>query len=166
MRLTVEDRFWSYVDKTGDCWLWTGFVMPDGYGIIRVAGCNWRVHRLSYEWMYGPIPEGLFVCHHCDVPLCVNPLHLFAGTALDNNRDRDRKGRGRWASGDNCGARTHPEQQPRGIRHGMARLSEDDVLTIRAAIAGGTRQCDLADQYGVSRPLITLIKQRKLWGHL
>lgn len=140
--------------------------MPDGYGIIRVAGRNVRVHRMAYELAHGPIPDGLLVCHHCDTPPCVRPDHLFVGTVIDNIRDMDEKGRRGSASGDHSGARTHPERQVRGTRHGMARLNEADVVTIRSALHAGTPAYLLAAEYQVSRALITRIKKRQLWAHI
>lgn len=79
------------------CWLWTQTVDKDGYGVLayRVAGkkATVRAHRASFMAFVGEIQRGLFVCHKCDVPGCVNPSHLFLGTALDNTRDMIRKGR-------------------------------------------------------------------------
>lgn len=94
---TAEERFWNYVQKTETCWLWTGSRADTGYGVHwtdekKLVGA----HRYSYELHNGPIPEGLFACHHCDNPPCVNPDHLFPGTAEDNAQDMSRKGR--WAN--------------------------------------------------------------------
>jgi hypothetical protein len=84
-------RFWSHVLESPACWIWTGNIGPNGYGRFGQR----YAHRLSYEWMRGPIPEGMFVLHHCDNPPCVRPDHLFLGTAADNSHDMVRKGR--WA---------------------------------------------------------------------
>lgn len=166
MKRSVEERFWEKVNKSNECWLWTAGLGTDGYGMFRLNGHNVVASRWAYEALVGPIPEGLLVCHHCDTPRCVRPEHLFVGTVLDNIRDMDQKGRRSWARGDKCGARTHPESQPRGARHGMARLTETDVLAIRAALEEGTPAHKLAAKYRVSRALITLIKQRHLWAHI
>lgn len=102
-----EDRFWAKVDKSGDCWVWTASVFRErlGYGKFQTGSNRGEsrvayAHRVSWELHFGPIPNGLFVCHHCDNPPCVRPDHLFLGTAADNVRDMDRKGRDRhWGRG-------------------------------------------------------------------
>ena len=94
------ESFWSRVDKSGDCWIWTG-ATRDGYGVIRRRlAPDSGAHRVAWELTIGPIGPGLNVCHHCDVPLCVRPDHLFLGTQSDNLQDASRKGRlGKFARG-------------------------------------------------------------------
>lgn len=87
----------SIPEPNSGCWLWTGAYSDGGYGLLdaKIAGRReTRAHRVSYHAFVGPIPVGLFICHRCDVPCCVNPDHLFLGTPLDNTRDMIRKGRG------------------------------------------------------------------------
>jgi hypothetical protein len=96
-RAPLEERFWAKVDKSGDCWLWTGATGgKDGYGKIqrgrRGMGYLWA-HRVAFDLEYGAIPLGLQVLHRCDNPLCVRPEHLFLGTRSDNMRDAANKGR-------------------------------------------------------------------------
>lgn len=88
------DRFWSRVNRghPDHCWTWEG-LKSKGYGYLCHEGIYIRAHRLSYEIHNGEIPKGLLICHHCDEPSCVNPVHLFLGTNRDNMIDALRKGR-------------------------------------------------------------------------
>jgi len=94
----IVDRFWTRVDRSAGaegCWPWVAGKSGCGYGTLGVNWTDQYVHRLSYEMNFGPIPDGMCVCHHCDNPPCVNPLHLFLGTVGDNVRDMVQKGRWR-----------------------------------------------------------------------
>lgn len=75
--LSAEDRFWAKVEKTATCWLWRGAISADGYGNFGLEdGRTGSAHRVSYEWIVGPIPEGAVIDHLCRVRTCVNPAHL------------------------------------------------------------------------------------------
>lgn len=98
MKTTIERFTEKYIPvPEAGCWLWERAVLPAGYGLFGMRGRKGRrmflAHRVSWELHNGPIPEGLVVCHKCDVPSCVNPDHLFIGTASDNQKDCFRKGR-------------------------------------------------------------------------
>ncbi len=83
----------SKIEKTDSCWLWTGYVTTRGYGYIGFLKRRWLAHRLFYTAFKGPIPDGLMVCHSCDVPACVNLDHLWLGSQGENVMDCLRKGR-------------------------------------------------------------------------
>lgn len=93
-KIDLKDRFHNKYDIDGNgCWIWNGALRKDGYGILKINGRCDGAHRYSYEISKGEIPTGLFVCHKCDVPSCVNPEHLFIGTQEDNMKDSVSKGR-------------------------------------------------------------------------
>ncbi|HEX6786952.1 MAG TPA: HNH endonuclease [Acidimicrobiales bacterium] len=146
-------RFWERVTKTDTCWLWTGYRQAGRYGMLRVVEGATRtvgVHRLSWELHYGPIPDGLLVCHTCDVRACVRPDHLFLGTPTDNVQDMLAKGRGRL-----------------GDAHPNARLTAESVREIRRQRAEeGATGVDLAQRFGVGRSTVYRMLHRETWVHL
>ena len=102
-RGTPEQRFWKFVDKTGDCWLWTGSINPNGYGTFTFQGKTIGAHIFSRILHSGPIPAGCNVLHRCDIRKCVRPDHLFAGTQQENIHDCIAKGRHRPGQGERHG---------------------------------------------------------------
>lgn len=118
----TADRFWARVDRSGDCWIWTGAKIYKGYGVVTINKTRHYAHRLAFAIARGPIPPGMFVCHHCDNPPCCNPAHLFAGTPKDNSQDMVSKGRHLY--------RPAPTRQ--GTRNASFRLSPDMNAYVRA----------------------------------
>lgn len=157
MRKSLAERFWEKVDVQGenDCWNWIAQKSGNGrYGAIKVGGkrgCNIHAHRVAWELANGPIPDGLCVCHSCDNGFCVNPKHLWLGTHMENMIDRDRKGR---------------NINHRGSMHGMAKLTESDVLAIRGLWRSGRSQTEIARDFPVTKHAIFRIVNRRTWKHL
>lgn len=138
------------VPVKGDCLQWINGLDKDGYGIFYANGKTYKAHRVAYSLSKGD-PAGMCVCHSCDNPSCVNPNHLFLGTISDNNKDRHSKGRSK-------------NKPTPGESHNMAKLSNEDVLYIRASL--DCLQKDLASRYSVSIPTISNIQNNKTWKHL
>ena len=99
-RISVPERFWPKVDKSGDCWLWTGAVNQWGYGIASSEGRKVMAHRAAWELTHGPIPDGARVRHRCDSRACVRPDHLFLREGERLTDDEVRSIRRRYAAGE------------------------------------------------------------------
>jgi hypothetical protein len=146
------NRFWSKVAKGGsdDCWEWLACKHVAGYGKFWAGHGNKLTHRVSWIIHNGEIPDDLHVCHKCDNPACVNPHHLFLGTAADNMKDRNDKNR-----------------QAMGERHGPAKLTESEVYEIFDLYSsGGFTYKGLGAIYGVGPVAIYSIMNGKNWTHL
>ena len=143
--------FWRLVDKSGTCWIWNGYVNPQGYGRIKIQKRATLAHRRAWEITHGPIADpGLCVCHHCDNRRCVNPAHLFLGTRLDNNKDRSRKGRTR--SGPVKPYRARAEAEAIGIRppNGSIRAAHDETR----------RGSQLSCEHGIGSEVMNMLRRR------
>src|ERR1035438_7769338 len=103
-----SERFWSKVKKTDECWVWLSTKNKQSYGVFAIKRKSVKAHRISWEIKNGKIPDRIFVLHKCDNPQCVNPDHLFLGSAKDNTQDMLSKGRNRNAYGEKHGSKTHP----------------------------------------------------------
>ena len=141
------ERFMSYVNKTDNCWLWTGTLNTDGYGHFDLAGKGYGTHRLLYIHCYGTIDDGLDVRHKCLPKNCCNPSHLELGTKAQNAQDRVRDGT------DN-----------RGEKHGKAKLTAHQILQIRARATES--RITLTQEFGVSQTTISNIIARRTWNHI
>jgi hypothetical protein len=121
----LDDR--SILDPKTGCRLWTKSRVS-GYGAIRVSGRLIGAHRAAWIARHGAIPAGLFVCHRCDTPLCINPEHLFLGTQKQNMADRALKMRARKRAGTQQVVRVSPDLLRLEI---MGREIISQVLTVR-----------------------------------
>lgn len=143
------------IDDNG-CWRSSYAITNKGYSRVWVDGENIRVHRLSYQMFRGQIPEGMMVCHTCDVRNCWNPDHLFLGTAQDNYHDMVRKGR-RSPKAPGCLKGT-------GIQNSI--LDEAKVIEIRRRNRSGESYSVLAKEFGIHKSTISQIMLRKTWAHV
>lgn len=163
----IKERFLKKVQKTDSCWLWAASKNNWGYGQFNMNGKMQRSHRVSYELFIGEIPDGLFVCHSCDTPACVNPDHLWIGSHADNTRDKMKKGRHVSAVGEKHWSRTQSEKVPRGEEHSNSKLTETQVLKIREKYATGKySHRGLGKEFDVDSATIGRIIRRTQWKHL
>lgn len=151
--LSPIERVWLKVDRSdaAGCWpfIGAGTRRPAGHGRIKVSAPGERlrcaqVHRVVYESLHGPIPDGMVVRHACDNPPCCRPDHLLIGTQHDNVRDMHERGRA-----------GHGEL--RGAAHPLARLTDAQVTEIRASRAQGALIRELAERYGIGTSQVSRI---------
>lgn len=150
------DRFWAKVNKNGPipehrpelgpCWVWTAHCNVKGYGNFTFKGDEKLAHRFSYEVFVANIEDGLFICHHCDNPPCVNQSHLFQGTRIDNVQDAVKK-----------------ERMAKGETHSKTKLTAEQVMEIRKS---DLTYPELAERYGMSLVGIKHIRWGLRWKHL
>lgn len=192
---SVEERFWSKVDKNGPmcerlgsrCWVWTESTTKAGYGRFWVNDTTELAHRVAWEFdnntklpTFSGLKTGVLVLHGCDNPPCCNPKHLRAGSHSDNMVDMT--ARQRAAAGNNNGSRLYPEKLKRGEEHPLrkdpskavrgekqhsAKLTATDVEKIRSEyIHRTTSLSKLAVHFGVSKTSVEKIVYRKTWKHV
>jgi hypothetical protein len=156
MTIHPFDRFDElYIpEPNSGCWLWLGHINNKGYGKFQLKRGGYSLvyaHRFSYE-VYNcvEVPPHLHVCHSCDIPCCVNPDHLWAGTRSDNMQDCVAKGRFRKLG--------NP-----GSKNGRAILKEDQIMAIRNDVRSLRK---IGREYGLDYTVISKIKAGKLWRHI
>ena len=145
-----EEKF--IPEPNSGCWIW--FASNSGeedslaYGCMKYEGKHISAHRISYELYCSEIPDGMQVLHKCDFPPCVNPEHLFLGTASDNMNDMFAKKR-------------HPIKL--GIEHYKAKLDWEKVEQIRKLSAKGMGRREIARLFGVTHGAIGFIVKNQAW---
>lgn len=146
----VKVRFWSKVKKTDGCWLWVGGARnPAGYGQFKFNGKQIAAHRFSYAVTHNDDPQGFVICHHCDNPQCVNPDHIYKGTATDNAADRENRGR---------------SNRPVGENRSDTKLTNAQVLRMRELYSNGEQSIyGLSSKFGVVAQNVHEIVTGKLY---
>lgn len=160
--MPVAERFWSFVNKTDGCWIWTGAKDADGYGhftIRRQRKCEqFRSHRMSWILTFGELAADILVLHNCDknypcgdisYRLCVRPEHLWLGTNIENIRDMDEKRR-----------------RAIGHRNGTAKLTDDKVRYARQQHAAGRSIVSIAKELEVTQSVMGKAISGQLWKHV
>src|SRR5208282_854629 len=147
----TKDEIFSLVQTVPEsgCWIWMGSINSSGYGNASHNRKTIRAHRLSWTLFNGLIPDGLWVLHKCDVPSCVNPSHLFLGTAGDNTQDALSKGRMAY-----------------GERHGLTKLTTDLVIEIRRRYTSGESPRAIGASLGMNRDSIRKLATGITWRHV
>jgi hypothetical protein len=149
------ERFWTMVKIGSDaeCWPWTGALTRGGYGQVCVGGPgaprrNRSAHRIAWEASRGPIPDGVWILHHCDIPCCCNPAHMFHGDVKRNSQDMRERLR-----------------SLRGTRNSNVKLTEAAVMQIRA-LRGLMSASRIANRFGITKAAVSKIQLGRTWKHL
>jgi len=149
----ISERFWEKVNikNENDCWEWRASTRHGfGYGQFSFNGYPEFAHRVSWIIKYGDIPNNTVICHACDNPLCVNPLHLFLGNQLTNIKDMMSKSRDAFV----------------GERNPNAKLNEKMVREAIRLRDNGNSFTSISRVFNVSRQTITDAIKRKTWKHI
>lgn len=139
------------VDKSSGCWVWKGYKGKLGYSVVHYDNKPMQGHRASYLIYKGNIPKELQVCHTCDNRACLNPEHLYLGSAKDNARDRDQRGR---------------KASTLGSKNGNNKLCENQVVQIKKMLNEGKTLPEIAKYFPVTKSNIWCIKKGISWSHV
>lgn len=164
MRRTLEERLHARLDKSvgpDGCWVWTGSTTRGEFGYGQIGEVKdgrrrcWLTHRLAMSLHLGrDLAAEECVLHRCDNPPCCNPTHLFLGDRNDNAKDKVAKGRQRNGI-------------VPGERHGMSKMTDDDVRELRRSYAAHeASQPELAKRFGITQSSVWAIVHRRTWRHV
>jgi hypothetical protein len=158
----LKERLFSYVENLSfhtdeDCWNWNGYKTESGYGVVSINAVPYRVHRLSY-WIYREYAQGnllvasdKYILHKCDNRCCINPSHLYLGTAQQNADDIKMRGR---------------RHDTKGAKNGASILDVAAVKRIRLLHSGGMNQREIGRAMRLDYKHVNLIVNRKIWKHV
>ena len=150
MDFTAQFEEKVQLDTVSGCYLWKGGVCGNGYGNVYIGkGICRSAHRVAYEIYISKIPVGMNVLHRCDIPLCVNPAHLFLGTFADNSKDMAEK-----------------ERAAKGSNNGNSKLTEKKVQLIKKYLHLGQTCESIALKFSVCSATVWHIRQRLTWRHV
>ena len=149
MRATksFEERLERHIERLPEsgCWIWMGATLENGYGKVRYAEMKSALaHRASYSYYKGGLSKDKYVCHTCDIPSCVNPNHLFLGTPTENQQDSKRKGRAIRAT---------------------FKLEKSKIYEIKSYLTHGYSQKEIANLFGISQSMVSMINTKKAWSN-
>lgn len=145
-----EHSHYKVNNKTG-CWEWFR-AKTKGYGHFAIKGNFYLAHRFMWIINNGNIPDGLFVCHKCDNPCCINPDHLFLGTNIENLQDAINKGIKLGNS--------------KGEKNGRSKLTQNQILNIKHLLHCKVPTKRIAEKFGISQRHVQYISNNKTWKHL
>ena len=147
-KIRARKQFESHIDKSKDCWEWTGNLNQGGYGKFG-SGSKKAASRIAWEYEYGPIPAKLQVCHTCDNRKCVNPEHLFLGSISDNMADKVKK-----------------QRQAKGSKIGSSIITEEIALEIRKMRISGKDYEEIANHFSIGWDLTRKVCKNVIWKHV
>jgi hypothetical protein len=133
------------------CWIWTGKLSSVGRAVITLGARLHHAARFAYVAINDKPIGQMYACHSCDNILCVNPEHLWLGTAADNSQDMVRKGR---------------QRDQRGVKHNLHVLDDNTVRAIRKELKEGKSIAVVSGMFGVSKHCVFCVKHRKTWSHV
>jgi hypothetical protein len=160
--VTPEVKLWArllhYIDRSGECWVWTASTSLSGYGRISFVLPDGRrkllqAHRVMYELVHGPIPAEMVVRHSCDNPPCCRPDHLLLGSQAENVQDMVDRGR-------------HGHGMTIGEDHVLAKLTVGAVVELRRDRVAGATLAVLAARYGIGKTQVARICRGESWSHV